>query len=86
MSQHSRQELVASVSPRYRKASGKERERILEEFVESHGYHRKYAIQVLNHPRKPAEASSRKRHRAVQYSLAVQQALIARLSRGQWHV
>src|SRR5712692_8807400 len=35
MSQHSREELLATVSPRYHTAKGKARERILDEFVAS---------------------------------------------------
>lgn len=50
MSVTSRRELLAVVAPRYRAARGQERSRILEEFVASTNYHRKYALSVLNHP------------------------------------
>ncbi len=75
MSQHSRQELLATVTPRYHTAKGKEQERILDEFVASTGYHRKYAIALLNHPRKKA-GDRLKRGRTAHYTPAVQRALI----------
>jgi hypothetical protein len=80
MSLASRRELLAVTAPRYRAAHRQERSRILEEFVASTGYHRKYALTLLNHPlskvpvRKP-------RQRACRYPLAVQRALIT-----CWHV
>ena len=43
MSITSRRELLAVVAPRYQAARGEERTHILEEFVASTGYHRKYA-------------------------------------------
>src|SRR2546429_6140778 len=50
MSLDSRRELLAVTAPRYRTAHRAERSRILEEFVASTGYHRKYALTFLNHP------------------------------------
>jgi len=75
MSQQSRRELLAVVVPRYRAAHGTDRKRILNEFVASSGYHRKYAIQLLNHPPK-APPVHKKRQRVSQYTAAVQRALI----------
>src|SRR5438132_10060106 len=75
MSQQSRQELVAAVAPRYQKANRTERVRILDEFVASTGYHRKYAIELLNHPRKRS-AAHHKRVRTPHYASRVQRALI----------
>ena len=75
MSLASRRELVAVVAPRYRAAQGQERSRILEEFVASTGYHRKYALTLLNHPVSKAPPRQ-KRQRARHYSFAVQQTLI----------
>jgi integrase-like protein len=75
MSQHSRRELLAVVGPRYRAAQRTDRKRILDEFVASSGYHRKYALHLLNHPPK-APPARKKRQRTHQYSLAVQRALI----------
>ena len=75
MSQQSRRELLAVVVPRYHAAHGRDRKRILDEFVASSGYHRKYALHLLNHPPK-APPPRKKRQRAPRYSAAVQRALI----------
>lgn len=75
MSLKSRRELLAAVAPRYRKASATERSLILDEFVASTGYHRKYALSLLNHPLSKASAP-KKRQRTRHYPFAVQQALI----------
>ena len=75
MSQQSRRELLAVVVPRYRAAQGRDRKRILDEFVGSLGYHRKYALHLLNHPPK-APPPHKKRHRTHRYTAAVQRALI----------
>lgn len=75
MSIASRRELLAVVAPRYRAAAGKERTRILEEFVASTGYHRKYALSLLNHPIVKAPVR-KQRARPRQYVFAVQQALV----------
>lgn len=48
MSQGSKRELLETIRPRYRKASKKEKQKILDEFAAVTGYHRKYAIRVLN--------------------------------------
>jgi hypothetical protein len=58
MSQRSKRELFAEVQPRYLKASKAEKQKILDEFTASTGYHRKYAIRMLRHgykrrPHKP---------------------------------
>jgi hypothetical protein len=37
-------ELLRSITQRYRAASRKDKQRILDEFVEAIGYHRKYAM------------------------------------------
>jgi len=49
MSQRSKRELQEAIRPRYLKANKKGKVRILDEFVAATGYHRKYAIRVLNH-------------------------------------
>ena len=48
MSQRSKKELLETIRPRYRKAKKTEKGKILDEFVAITGYHRKYAIRVLN--------------------------------------
>jgi hypothetical protein len=75
MSITSRRELLAVVAPRYRAATGEERTRILDEFVASTGYHRKYALSMLNHPITKG-TPRKKRVRPRQYVFAVQQALL----------
>jgi hypothetical protein len=49
MSKHSRDEMVKRIHPRYLKANKAEKGRILNEFVETTGYHRKQAIGLLKH-------------------------------------
>ena len=75
MSVTSRRELLAVVAPRYRAARGKERSRILAEFIASTGFHRKYVLTLLNHPVTKGLARQ-KRRRPRQYVFAVQQALV----------
>lgn len=53
MSQRSKWEIIEAIWPRYLKASKVEKERILDEFVATTGYHRKYAIRVLKHGLRP---------------------------------
>src|SRR5512135_3336276 len=52
MSQASKRELVAALRPRYTLGKRSAKQRTLDELVAVTGYHRKYAIQVLNHPPK----------------------------------
>jgi len=55
MSQTSKRELLTELRPRYRRAGRPEKQRILNELVATTGYHRKHAIQLLNHlPRRPS--------------------------------
>ena len=75
MSIASRREVLAVVAPRSRAAQSKERTRILEEFIASTGYHRKYALSLLNHPITKASVR-KKRARPRQYAFAVHQALV----------
>jgi len=56
-------ELVESWQPRYLKASRKEKTLILNEFVALTGYHRKSAIRLLRHGRKPKHLDRRGRPR-----------------------
>lgn len=74
MSLQSRLELLVRVHPRYAKARWKEKVRILDEFVEATGYHRNYAVQLLNSPI-PKTRDGVQRKRQSQYSSEVRQAL-----------
>jgi len=70
----SRRELLAAVTVRYARARGRERERILDEFVASTGYNRKYAIHLLHHP--PGERRRQKRRKPRRYNAKVEFALL----------
>src|SRR5688500_4245267 len=52
--QQSKWELAAAVQPRYVRATKAERTRLLDEFVASTGYHRRYALTLLRHGRFPS--------------------------------
>lgn len=70
-----RQELVHALRERYRVSMREEKARILEEFVAVSGYHRKYAIRVLNGDINP-DNRTRRRIRPRLYDEAVRQAMI----------
>jgi len=55
MSFQSRRELLARVAPRYREANKKQKSIILNEFISSTGYARKYAICLLTSPVVPVK-------------------------------
>ena len=74
ISKESKQELTNAIRQRYAKAPKKDKTRIIDEFVELTGYHRKYAIRVLNLNDKPT-AGERPVGRRV-YDEAVKEALI----------
>jgi hypothetical protein len=75
MSQTACHELVSSLGPRYSEACWDDQRRILDEFTAATGYHRKYAIAVLNHP--PEERSNPiRRPRGQRYDAEVQAALV----------
>jgi hypothetical protein len=71
----SKRELLTTVSPRYVLATGAEKQRILDEFVATTGYHRKYALALLNHPPLPRPRVIR-RSRKKRYLPPVQRALV----------
>jgi hypothetical protein len=60
MSLNSKRELLEVVRPRYLKANKAEKQTMLDEFTCATGYHRKYAIRVLQH--QVPKHSSRKAH------------------------
>jgi hypothetical protein len=73
MSQTSKRELVAEVRARYTLGNRTVKHQILDELVATTGYHRKYAIWVLNHrPQRPAH---KRRVRPPKYTGPVRAAL-----------
>lgn len=74
MSFSTRRELLARVAPRYREASKKQKTVILNEFIASTGYKRKYAIRLLSLPEVPVPRKI-KRPRSRFYSKSLQEAL-----------
>ena len=74
MSQQSRHELLVQVAPRYREATRTQKSIILDEFIASTGYSRKYAILLLKRPVVPT-AIKKKRGRKKFYGKDVQEAL-----------
>jgi hypothetical protein len=58
----SRWEYLRQIHPRYRQAGREEKGRILDEFCKVTGYHRKYAVRVLNGP-PPERRPPRRRRR-----------------------
>jgi Integrase core domain len=69
-----RMELAEAIRFRYRSATGKQKHRILDEFVASTGYHEKSAIRVLN--AMPAPKVRQTRNRPSLYDEAARGALI----------
>ena len=74
MSFQARRELLAQVAPRYREAGRNKRSLILDEFVASTGYARKYAIRLLSRPVVSSGWKIR-RTRERRYGEALQEAL-----------
>ena len=69
-----RTELADAIRLRYRSATGKQKHKILDEFVASTGYHEKSAIRVLN--AMPAPKARQTRNRPSLYDEAARGALI----------
>ena len=67
MGNKGRWEYLQAIYERYRKAGRKDKEVILNEFCANTGYHRKYAIRLLNGPRPERHWKSRKRRRGLSY-------------------
>ena len=63
-----RWEYLRAIYERYRKAGRKAKKVILNEFCASTGYHRKYAIRLLNGPRPEKQRPHRARRRGLHYS------------------
>jgi hypothetical protein len=62
MSQRSKRELLEEIQTRYLKAKKAEKQKILDEFTATTGYHRKYAVRLLKHgyPRRQSKPKGRK--------------------------
>lgn len=73
MSHTSKRELLRVVRPRYTLSNRTAKRQILDEFVAATGYHRKYAIHVLNHP--PKRTPAQRRGRRSKYTGRVRAAL-----------
>jgi hypothetical protein len=73
MSYRAKRELLLQIAPRYREASPTLKTVILDEFVATTGYARKYAIRLLRHPVEPKLTIQRLRQ--PRYGPEVQQAL-----------
>ncbi len=76
-------EYARAVSPRYVKAGKREKGRILDEFCETTGHHRKSAIRLLRNPPRKARGlgvdGAKRRGRPKEYGIEVVSAL-----RGIW--
>ena len=68
MGNQGRWEYLKAIYERYREAGRKGKEVILSEFCANTGYHRKYAIRLLNGPRPEKRLRRRKRRRELSYS------------------
>ena len=73
MSYQARRELLVRVAPRYQDARGAQKTRILDEFIATTGYARKYAIRLLHRP--VCAPAPIHRTRAPRYGPAVREAL-----------
>lgn len=73
MSPTSKRELLKAIRPRYTLGQRPAKQQILDEFVAATGYHRKYAIHLLNHP--PPRRAAKQRPRRRKYDGRVQAAL-----------
>ncbi|MBI3002937.1 MAG: DDE-type integrase/transposase/recombinase [candidate division NC10 bacterium] len=76
MSHEAKWEYLRAIHRRYREASWALRQRILDEFCQVTGYHRKYGLRLLNGP-PPGPARPRRRRRAPTYGPRVIQVLAA---------
>jgi len=76
MSVSAKWEYRKAIHARYRQATREDKGRILDEFCKNTGYHRKYALRLLNGP-PPGAARPPRRRRPTTYGPAVMQALTA---------
>lgn len=78
MSLSARRELLAATAPRYQQAAKREKRTMLDEFVTATGYHRKYAITLLNNfdPASPSPTQRKRKTQNRKYDEDVREALI----------
>lgn len=76
MSHQSKWEYLIAIYTRYRQASRALKQRILDEFCQVTGHHRKHALRLLNGP-PPGRARPRRRRRPLTYGAQVIQVLAA---------
>ena len=74
MSQRSKRELAEEIQPRYLQGNKARKKQILDEFVAATGYHRKYAIRLLNHEIRKRGLKEKRRQKV--YSGEVVNALV----------
>ena len=77
MTSAARRELALRTAVRYKNAARPEKNRILDEFLESTGFHRKHATRLLNEILKGGGPKRERRGRVPRYGPAVRDALIA---------
>ena len=77
MTLSARRELALRRAVRYKNAARPEKKRILDEFLESTGFHRKHATRLLNEILRGQRPRQKRRGRARRYGPAVQDSLIA---------
>lgn len=77
MSLKAKKELLKNVYNRYQNASWKQKRKILDEFVEATGYHRKYALQLLHAPENSPSILRLPRKSSSRYTPEVVEALVA---------
>jgi hypothetical protein len=81
----SRRDYLQRIYPRYRDARSSEKGRILDEFCANCGYHRKYAIRLLNGaPPENKPVRRRRRRRRVGYGAQVTSILEAVWEAADW--
>lgn len=67
MSPKTKKEYLATIYPRYKKASKKQKRAILDEFCHNCGYNRKHAIRLLNNYKRFIKPKPGKRGRPSEY-------------------
>ena len=77
MTLSARRELALRTAVRYKNAARAEKKRILDEFLESTGFHRKHATRLLNEILTSQRPRQERRGRSRRYGPAVQDPLIA---------